>query len=92
MIDSTVSTSRVISGVLWAVVISLGIAGIWHWASLVGLTCCATSAAAATANIRCYAIRLCAHIQAIRQATAVPAHVPVPRVAQDDDEAVRHLY
>ena len=93
MIDSTVSISRVVSGILWAIVISLGVAawslgigGLWHWSILVGLTGCGMSAAAATANIRCYALRLCAHIKAIRAG----ATVPTPRLP--DDDSVRNLY
>lgn len=72
MMDSTVSMTRVVMMSLWGAVValgvaawSLGIAGEWNWAFLVGLTACGTSAAAATSHIRCYALGLCALVKEV---------------------------
>lgn len=76
MIDRSVSASKIEAGVLWGLVILL-ILGAWavafvHWqaAILVGVTACALSAGAATMQIRCYVIRVCALLR--RQAPPVP--------------------
>jgi len=69
--DGTVSMTKVVMAAMWTLVVALGltswglgIAGEWNWAFLVGLTGCATSAAAAVAHIRCYALRVCALVKA----------------------------
>lgn len=70
MQDSKVSSAAVISWILWAAVITamgaawiVWIVGFWHAAVMLGLLGCATSAAAATAHIRRYSIRVCALIR-----------------------------
>ena len=74
--DRTISTGAIITGCLWAWVILLLLAAWLTWGAgspgnlpiLLGLTACASSAAAATAQIRCYAVRMCAVIKITRAA------------------------
>lgn len=74
--DRTISTGAIITGCLWVGVILLLLAAWLTWAGggpeslpvLLGLTACSTSAAAATAQVRCYAVRLCAVIKITRAA------------------------
>lgn len=62
-----ISMGTVVTGCLWAWVAALLLAswGTWLLSDhttlpiLLGLTACASSAAAATAQVRCYAVRLC---------------------------------
>lgn len=67
MHDNSIPTSRVITGALWTWVILVLLAawivfavGYHELAAMLGLTACASSAAAATAQIRCYTLRVCA--------------------------------
>jgi len=71
MQDSSIPTSRLITAALWAIVaIIMGTAwllvGLGHRtaANMLGLTGCATSAAAAVSSIRCYTLRICALLRA----------------------------
>ena len=67
MYDGSVSTSKLITIALWAWVILLLSAAWIVWAlgkhegaAMLGFTACASSAAAATSQIRCYSLRVCA--------------------------------
>ena len=68
MHDNAIPISRVVTGALWTWVLLLltaawivwGVAGQHGAGVMLGLTACASSAAAATAQIRCYTLRVCA--------------------------------
>lgn len=71
MHDSSISTSKLITAALWAWVLLLFAAAWATWAlgaseiwMMLAFTGCASSACAATSQIRCYALRLCAMVRA----------------------------
>ena len=70
MQDNKVSSAAVLSWALWGVTggiamtaWSFWIAGHWHAAVMLGLLSCVMSAAAATAQVRHYTIRVCSLIR-----------------------------
>ena len=84
--EASVSISKVVAVGLWSVV-GLFITAAWvAWAAgaggpavLLGLTGCATSAAAATCTIRCYAVCLSRLVRLTAVGSPVP-QAPRPRV------------
>lgn len=65
MNDRKTSTCTVVAYALWttaalllAAAWGMCLAGLYHRATLLGLTACAVSAVAAVAHVRCFAIRL----------------------------------
>lgn len=71
MNDSTVETSKLITALLWTLVSLLGLAAWVTWAAgtedvwmMLAFTACATSAVAATSQIRCYTLRVCGMLRA----------------------------
>jgi hypothetical protein len=83
MQDSKVSSAMVISFTLWGVVIAsmisafaVGAAGWWHLAAMLSQLGCATSAAAATAEIRRYVIRMCALMRRLHGVVESPVVGP----------------
>lgn len=71
MIETSITLSKLVVAVLWTCVGALMVAawmawgvGAVHLATLLGVTSCVTSAGAATATVRRYAIRICFMIRA----------------------------
>lgn len=79
MHDSSISVSKVITAALWAWVVMVLLAAWTAWlfghhelAAMLGLTACASSAAAATAHIRCYMVRTCGLLRAVSDHEGAP--------------------
>ena len=73
MDDSLISATKVVMWLLWGLVVALlaaawvvGMQGHTTVAGLLGMTACATSAAAAVAHIRLYSMSVCAQLRVMR--------------------------
>ena len=81
MYDRSVSTSKLITGVLWGWVAALFLAAwvTWWYEStgdlwmMLAFTGCASSALAATSQIRCYSLRICGLLRATGQLEDAPS-------------------
>lgn len=72
MRDSQISASKIITAGLWAWVLVVlaaawvvWLAGHHQLAAMFGFTSCASSAVAATGQIRCYTLRVCGLLRAV---------------------------
>lgn len=73
MDDSLISTTKVVMWLLWVWVVALlvaawlvGMAGHTTIAGLLGMTACASSAAAAVSHIKLYSLSVCAQLRVMR--------------------------
>jgi hypothetical protein len=81
MHDNAISLSKLITAALWAWVALLFAAawGTWLWHDsdiwmMLAFTGCASSALAATAQIRCYSLRICGLLRATAGTSPADVH------------------
>lgn len=86
MHDSQVSASKVITAVLWVWTGAILAAAWTVWvfdqkdlSAMFGFTACASSAVAATSQIRCYTLRVCGLLRVVHGLDESAPPVPAPR-------------